>query len=200
MKMRKVLTMVAALALTAALAIGGTLAYLTAKTVPITNTFTVGNIKINLTETWNTDTNNDETNDAWSAKLIPGNSYAKDPTVTVEANSEACWLFLHVDPNISWDSYITYTLDTAWKSVDGHTGYYYQEVDATTAKAGQTYNVLGGNTVSVKTDAVTQDVMDDITAGTTDAPAITFTAAAVQSANVNTVAEAWAQLPAAFTT
>ena len=49
MKARKILAMVMALALTAALAVGGTLAYLTSHD-SVTNTFTVGNVQIKLNE------------------------------------------------------------------------------------------------------------------------------------------------------
>ena len=49
MKARKILVSLAALALVAAISIGGTLAYLTSQD-QVTNTFTVGNIKITLDE------------------------------------------------------------------------------------------------------------------------------------------------------
>lgn len=49
MKARKILVSVAALALVAAISIGGTLAYLTSQAT-VTNTFSVGNIKITLDE------------------------------------------------------------------------------------------------------------------------------------------------------
>ena len=54
-------------------ALGGTLAWLTAKTDTVTNTFTVGDINIDLTET------------TTDYKLVPGNTIAKDPTVTVKS-------------------------------------------------------------------------------------------------------------------
>ncbi|MBS6457766.1 MAG: hypothetical protein KH544_07255 [Firmicutes bacterium] len=56
------------------------MAYLTSKTQVITNTFTVGNINIELTET---------KPENQQAKIIPGVDIVKDPKVTVKANSEA---------------------------------------------------------------------------------------------------------------
>ena len=68
---KKITLTVTALALVICVAIGATLAWLVDKTDDVTNTFTYGNIDITLTETWNTDTDGDETNDAWVAKMIP---------------------------------------------------------------------------------------------------------------------------------
>lgn len=195
--MKKKLTLVVAFVLVFALGVAGTFAYLTAETQSITNTFTVGNIDIALTETFNTDADKDNKNDSWSNKLIPGQVYTKDPTVTVKANSEPCYLFLKVDANSSWDSYIDYSLNnTVWKDVPGHTGYYYRTVDTSTEN--QDFNVLTSNQVTVKT-SVTKAVEDGITDGTITAPAITFMAAAVQSANVADLNAAWNALPATFT-
>ncbi len=76
---KKITLTVTALALVICVAIGATLAWLVDKTDDVTNTFTYGNIDITLTETWNTDTDGDETNDAWVAKMIPGNTISKRP-------------------------------------------------------------------------------------------------------------------------
>ena len=91
---KKTLALLLALVLVFGAAVGGTIAYLTDTTDPVTNTFTVGKVDITLTETFNTDTNNDQKNDAWQAQLIPGTTYAKDPVVTVTNDSEDCWLFV----------------------------------------------------------------------------------------------------------
>ena len=48
--MKKILTMMGVIALTAAIAIGGTLAYLTS-TAEVKNTFTVGKVAIDMDET-----------------------------------------------------------------------------------------------------------------------------------------------------
>lgn len=81
----------------------GTMAYLTSQDT-VKNTFTVGNVKITLDEKdvdkdQNTADNvtlpTGEVRDkANKYHLIPGNTYVKDPTVHVDANSESCWLFV----------------------------------------------------------------------------------------------------------
>lgn len=101
MKMRKILAMACAMALTAAIAVGGTLAYLTSTTDEVVNTFTVGNVAITLDEA----KVDPETGAALidggrvqanSYKLMPGHTYVKDPTVHVTAGSEDCYVRMFV--------------------------------------------------------------------------------------------------------
>ena len=68
---KKILVACLCVALAVLTIAGTTLAYLTATTESVTNTFTVGNIDITLAET-KTD-----------FKMVPGSTIAKDPMVTV---------------------------------------------------------------------------------------------------------------------
>lgn len=99
MKARKILVSLAALALVAAISIGGTIAYLTS-TDEVVNTFTVGNVAIKLDEAKaNTDGSlvpNAERVKASSYKLLPGHTYNKDPMVTVLSGSETSYIKMTV--------------------------------------------------------------------------------------------------------
>ena len=82
--------------------IGGTVAWLTAQTAPVVNTFTYGDIKIDLYEHEYDATKHELTNVVTKTgvnnyKIIPGVNLPKDPTVEVKAGSEACWLFVKVE-------------------------------------------------------------------------------------------------------
>lgn len=178
--MKKKITLLLSLVLAVAIGIGGTLAWLTAKTDAVTNTFTVGNIDIALEET------------TTNYKMVPGQTIAKDPKVTVEGGSEACWLFVKITESGNLDDFISYTVDSGWTLLDGQAGVYYREVAATTGDV--VYPVLTGNQVTVK-DTVTKAMMDEITAQTASAPTLTFTAYAVQKEGVGTPTEAWAKAP-----
>ena len=91
MKHKSLLLGAVAVMLTAALAIGGTIAYFSDETETKTNTFTVGKVDITLTEpAW--DENADHT-------LMPSTSYAKDPTITVSQDSQPSWVFMKVSMN-----------------------------------------------------------------------------------------------------
>lgn len=175
---KKALLCAVAVVLVLCCAIGGTLAWLTAKTDPVKNTFTVGDINIELAETLR------------DYKMVPGNTIDKDPKVTVEAGSEACWLFVKVEKSANLDSFISYTIVEGWTALDGADGVYYRAVDAATAKAGATYSVLANDRVTVK-DTVTKADMNGLTA--TTYPTLTFTAYAVQKDNITDAATAWAE-------
>lgn len=177
---KKTIAVVLALVLVICCAVGGVLAWLTATTAPIKNTFTVGNVKIALAESENLD-----------LKMVPGQDITKDPVATVKANSEACYLFVKVVKSANFDDFMTYTMADGWnqlKDADGNdvSGVYYRKVG--TATTDTTFNVIEDNMVKVK-GAVTQSMMDNLTDGTL--PTLTFTAYACQSAGFETAAAAW---------
>lgn len=78
--------------LTLGVAVGGTLAWLTDTSDKVTNTFTVGDIGIGLKET----KYDSKKEDVYNYDFMPGDIKAKDPTVTVNAKSEDCYLFIKV--------------------------------------------------------------------------------------------------------
>ena len=174
----KAVALVLSLVLTIGCVVGGTIAWLTDKTDPVENTFTAGDIDITLAET------------TTNYKMVPGNTIAKDPKVTVVGGSEACWLFVKIEESENLASYISYTVDSAWKAVPGQAGVYYMEVAA--SDADQIFPVLTNNQVTVKTE-VTKAMLEGIQDNTIEEPTLTFTAYAVQKDNINDVATAWAE-------
>lgn len=173
---KKTLALVLALTLLVAGVVGGTLAWLTDRTAEVKNTFTVGDINIGLTET------------TTDYKMVPGNTIAKDPTVTVKANSEACWLFVKVTESTDLKDFITYAIAEGWTALPDVNGVYYREVPASAAD--QTFSVLAGNTVTVNT-TVTKTMLET---AKTDAPTLTFKAYAIQKDHFTTPADAWAEV------
>ena len=173
---KKTLALVLALTLLVAGIVGGTLAWLTDQTAEVKNTFTVGDINIDLTET------------TTDYKMVPGNTIAKDPTVTVKANSEACWLFVKVTESANLDDFITYAIAEGWAALPGVDGVYYREVPASSAD--QTFSVLAGDAVTVKSD-VTRAMLET---AKTDAPTLTFKAYAIQKDHFATADAAWAEV------
>ena len=184
----KPLTLCCALLLVAA-GVFGTLAYLTG-TDTVNNTFTVGNVKITLDEAKvNTDGTPVEGADRVNTNeyhLLPGHTYTKDPTVTVKANSEACWLFVQVTESTNLKDFITYAIAEGWTALPSVDGVYYREVSA--SDADQTFPVLAGNAVTVK-NTVTKEML---TAKDFANPTLTFKA--IQKAHFDTPAAAWAEV------
>lgn len=201
---KKILALTLVFALALALGIGGTVAWLTAQTSPVVNTFTVGDINITLAETGTT-------NNAKNYTFVPGDTLAKDPKVTVIAGSEDCYLFVKVEEANNTATGLTgkvinWSVDTGtdpaikWVPVPEHDGYWYRTVPAVAANTTEenlpSFDVLKDNQVTVN-EKVTKDMVTGLTA---KKPTITVTAAAVQKDNVADVTAAWAKLPTAFTT
>ncbi|MBQ3120461.1 MAG: hypothetical protein IJC12_06260 [Peptococcaceae bacterium] len=191
--MKRSVALLVAIALLIGCAAGGTMAWLTMKTQDVVNTFTVGNIDITLTESDadvdidddgdidNDDNVGDFNNNSY--KMVPGAEIAKNPTVTVEANSEACWLFVKVDKSENFNTYMEYAMATGWQELSGETGVYYREVVASSSD--QPFGVIQGDKITVK-NILTKSDMDAASNQT-----LTFTAYAIQHEGFDTVADAW---------
>ena len=180
----------------------GTLAWLTTKTDPITNTFTTSDINITLDE-----------GDDLDLKMVPSATIDKDPVVTVKGGSEACWLFVKIDKSANFDTFMTYAMADNWiqlKDTNGNdvVGVYYRAVP--TSAVDQAFEVLRDNQVTVL-ETVTKAQMNGLVAdnpATTDInestyPTLTFTAYACQQVKGTgefTPAEAWDQVKDLSTT
>lgn len=175
--------------------IGGTLAWLMDETDPVTNTFTAGNIEITLIETKKPDGTVDDAGVTdWSAQMIPGNTYEKDPVVTVKGSENAvdCYLFVKVEEVGDAKTYLNYSFTF---EADNWNKYIYGATDGTTttvwyrevtaSDADKSWHLLTGDKITVNGDAVTKATM----ATATNAKLI-FTAYAAQKDN-RTVDQAW---------
>lgn len=182
----KVMLVILAVMLVAGISVGGTLAWITTQSDEVVNTFTYGDINITLQE-------HELLEDGGLGeklviendyKFIPGVDLAKDPFVTVKADSEACWLFVKVvETNWPANENISYTVDSAWTLLED--GVYYREVEATTADVD--FNILTDNMITVD-DALTKAEVEAFA----DTMKLTFTAYAVQKEGIDTAADAWA--------
>lgn len=162
---KKTVALVLAMVLVFALAVGGTIAYLTDSTQTIENTFTVGKVEIELKETPNTDTDNDGEPDVWQAQLIPGKSYDKNPTVSVKDGSEDCWLFVKFDEQGDAAKYIQYTSnlneESGWTKGDGTDipeNVWYRHVAKTDTL--RSFELLADNKVTINGTTVTSTSMN----------------------------------------
>lgn len=184
------LVLVLALALIVGVAGGATFAWLTATSDTVTNTFTYGDIKIDLAESTGSD-----------YKIIPGVDIEKDPKVTVKAGSEACWLFVKVEEE-NWPTLadgegenavrkVKYDIADGWTKGDGTdipANVYYREVDA--KDAAQEFPVLKDNKITVS-NTLTKINIKDIS---TIKPKLSITAYAIQKDGMGTAAKAWAAI------
>ena len=188
---KRLVIMLASLALVLCTAIGGTLAWLVTKTDPVVNTFTYGDINITLHET---DTNKDGDNDpnTNTYPMVPGHTIAKDPKVTFKANSEDAWLFVKLEKVNNFNDFMTYEIASGWTALDNVDGVYYREVSKATQDA--EFTVIKDDTVTVKGE-VTKEMLNALDAnGASNYPKLIVTAYAVQrDNNIATAADAWAK-------
>ena len=167
---RILLTAVAALLLVV-MAVGGTLAYLTDVTPVVSNTFTPADVHISLTETPNQD------DGTWTAQLIPGKEYMKDPIVTVDdaLTNVDLWVFVKVeDTNAS--TYLDFEVSDEWDELIADSVYYRAWTDGTSTEdwyvlTGTTTNANGAVTVK---SGLTADQLYNANAS------LSFTAYAIQ--------------------
>ena len=207
--MKKKIAVAVSLLLVVALSIGGTVAWLT-DSETVTNTFTIGNVNITLTET-DTGLDTDQNDKTNTYKFVPGKELAKDPKVTVTANSERCYVFVKIVENLpvetgvtaNFKDYFTYSIRNDWQPLKNGDiavpGVYYQEV-ASSETATTLYVLTGGanenlnGQITVK-DSVTKEMVDNLNGN----PTLTITAAAVQFEGMTDAYDAWTKLPNGIT-
>ena len=176
---KSLITMLVALCLVAALGVGATLAYFTSTTGEVKNTFTIGNVTIGLTEY--VDGAEKKTGFEYES-VIPGQTYSKEPVVTVKANSEDCYLFVKVvnDNELITLENSNLNANGGWTALDGVADVYYRTVDK--AAADTAFTLF--DSVKISGDADENSTFTDIT----------IQAYAIQKAGFETPAAGWAEL------
>lgn len=177
-----------ALTMVVGCAVDGTVAWLVSESESSVSTFTLGDINIKLTEA---------ESESQPLKIIPGVEIRRSLKVTVEPNSEACWLFVKVEetnwsrfPDANGTAKVFYSVaggTSGWTPLSSYPGVYYREVSAEDAKTGVEYDVNGVVAVSKE---LTKAEVDSIASGTQ--PQLSFTAYAVQRDGIGDAATAWA--------
>ena len=183
---KKILAACLVVCLLATAVIGTTLAYFT-DTKTVTNTFSSGNVTITLDEApvgpdGQATTGNRVTTNNY--KLYPGKEYDKDPTITVAAGSEDCYLFVRVvnglaDLEAAGDTTIAKQMENnGWTLVDGETNVYMQS------------GIYSAEARAVVFETFTIDKAETATT-LADAENVVITAYAVQAEGFLTAQAAW---------
>ena len=152
-KLTKALLLTACAILLVAGTVMGTVAYLTAETDTVTNTFTFGNVDIAMDDV-KTDLYGKPVEGAARVisnnyKLVPNNTYKKDTTIYVTKGSEACYLFVKVETTVEDnENVLTYNFKDGWKSLGNGVYCYETTVDASAATANVSVSVIDSLTVA----------------------------------------------------
>ena len=188
---KKMLVILLALTVTMVTAAGGTLAFLYG-TQNVKNTFTYGDIQIDLEET-DTGLDPDQNPDTNQYPMLPGQPIHKDPKVTVYAGSLDSWLFVELTESWNFADYLSYTVADGWEPLEGVPGVFCRAVDAMAES--QTFPVIKDDLIYMK-ESVTLGQLATLTDA--DYPTLTIKAYAIQrSAAIEetaTAQAAWALL------
>jgi predicted ribosomally synthesized peptide with SipW-like signal peptide len=195
----------------------GTMAYLTDKDA-VTNTFTIGSVTLGDDSANEAGLDEAKVNEYGvpvspavrvqenKYKLIPGQSYTKDPTVHVKNDSENCYIFVYVDNDIANIEAATAKGTIAnqinangWTALEGVanvTGVYWKKWEQTGNTDGTTDLVVFEDFKIDGDKAVTVAEGETVPAGKFDISTfknatITVTAYAIQSDNFADAAAAW---------
>ena len=180
--------------------IGGTLACLVDQTDSVVNTFTYGDINIDLEETPTPD--DDDNPDTNEYEMIPGEDVVKDPKVTVKEDSKANWLFVKLEKSENFDDFMEYEMAAGWiplKDAQGEVieGVYYREVPEVVDED-IVYEVIKDNKVHIK-ESVTKEMLNALNPEGQEAtfPTLTVTAYAVQRSGFEPEVNEGATVPTA---
>ncbi len=202
-----------ALALVLGCGIGGNLAWLTAQTDPVVNTFTVGDINIELWEPkYDPETNKlDEYTRVTSNtyKILPGSVLPKDPQIEIKEGSEPCWLFMKMEKKDFVEGISHSAAGKLWTELEDESGVYYIEYTPDNNNFKNYYFDTNGlsremnirffanqiQTIVVSGD-ITKEKMTEINEN--GGMEMNFTAYAVQRYGFETAADAWAVVKSTY--
>lgn len=168
--------LVVAIAILSVASIGITLAYLISSSNRVENTFTLGNVSISLNETTGSE-----------YKMAPGITIVKDPTITVEANSDDCWIFVKVHKSSNFNRYCEFEIAEGWTNLTQSQEVYYQKVKKSAVD--KKFAILKNNRITVS-DSVTEDDFNTLL----ENPTLKFTAYAIQCDGMVSAQDAWREL------
>lgn len=193
----KAFALMLALILVVGAAVGTTLAWLTAESGTVTNTFTVGKITIDLKEHKLVDgtLNTAETvTENKTYKVVPGATQPKDPFVTVNKGSEACYLYVTITNNMVINSKTVATVNVRsdWTVVEtqGNTTLYRYSTTIDASNADVTKQVF--TTVTYSGSDITKDNIGDLANKTIVLKAYAHQFANTTQTVADTAAKAWA--------
>ena len=134
--------------------VSGTIAWFKSESNSLVSKFSYGNIKIFITE----EDVNDE--NVKNFEIIPGAKIKKNTTVTVEENSEDCWLFIEIEQSDNFYNFMNYSIEAGWKKLEEYENIYYREVDKKNEK--QIYAVFKDDIINVNSD-ITRELFNSLT-------------------------------------
>ena len=153
--MKKTLTIALSMVLVAAIAVTGTLAFLTDESDILVNKFTFGNTEVEIAEpTWTAALGGEK-----AMKVVPGQTVAKDPTITVNGTEEV-YVYAYVNNALAGHVTIGDIDDAKWTPVASLDGLYRYHKTVTPAEGTGTELEPLFETVTIS-DTITQETLKE---------------------------------------
>lgn len=188
---RRALLALSLVLVTMMVTVGGTIAWLTATSGEVVNTFTPSDVDITLSESENLD-----------LEMVPGKEITKDPKVTVAATSEDCYVFVKVVSANNYEEFFgsltAETFGSNWKVLSNSNGtavIYYSTaetaVPTSVSANAKLEKIIADNKLTVLSTVTKEDMAalydeDGNVKSDDELPNLTFTAYAIQSAHLPT--------------
>ena len=181
---KKILVLALAALLLVAVSIGGTIAYLTATTDAVENTFTPSSVGVSITESVSN-----------TFKMVPGVDMKKDPKVTV-TNDVDCYVFVEItETNWPDGELLSYAVAEGWEQVG--TENVWSRIVTADAATKEFYVLAGGTGDLANGQIVVSEDMDSTYMSTlTNAskyPKLSFKPYVIQKDPFTSASEAWKQ-------
>lgn len=202
----KLIVAILAVAVLATVAISGTVAWLTDSTSTVVNTFTVGDIDIELKEheyvPESNTLNNNLVDKNENYKVIPGGTSPKDPMVTVNKGSEKCYVYALVKNNlvVNGNCVATLAVNSSWSPVasitksDGTTETLYKYSQIVDALAESKTLPAIFNSVTYDGEAITKENISQLTSKTIEITAYAHQSENTTSGVADSAAVAWSDI------
>ena len=174
---KKLIISAITLAVAVTVSVGFTIAYFVSVSGPVVNTFTVGEVELELA-----DSNEDE------IQLIPGVTAERTTVVTVLSGSEDCYVYVKIEQPSELRHYVSFELEEGWINLGGIDGVYYRQVSKSAVN--QKYHVFKNDEVAIQS-SLTKEKMSQLDRGGYD---MKVTAYAIQTLGIESPADGWYNL------
>ena len=157
--------------------VGSLIAYFASVSGPVVNTFTVGEVEIELADA-----------EVEVIPLVPGTTAERTSVVTVLRGSEDCYVYVKIEQPYELTQYTSYELAEGWINLGGIDGVYYRQVPKSAVN--MKYHVFKNDEIAIGAN-LTKEKMSQLDAGGYE---MKVTAYAIQTLGIESPADGWYNL------
>ena len=138
---KKLIISVIILSLVVTAGVGSVIAYFASISGPVVNTFTVGQVELELADA-----------EVGVIQLVPGTTAERTSVVTVKRDSEDCYVYVKIEQPRELTQYTSYELAEGWINLGGIDGVYYRQVPKSAVN--MKYHVFKNDEIAIATHEI----------------------------------------------